>query len=368
MQHSAPSRLYWTCQILGWGGYAVSRAWAAIIFLHLPWLSTIAAALALHGAALGATHAMREYIARRGWRTLRPRALAWRIILAGLVLGVPLGVATYFTPIAALQDPRVVDLSLDLHAGPGVILVLNAVNWAFLFWTWLTLYFIVLAVRQYRSAELRQSELARALHLAELRLLKSQLNPHFLFNALNTVRSLIADDPARAQDAVTRLANTLRYTLSSAQEELVTLAQELEIVQDYLDLESLRLEDRLSIDCEVTDEARSATIPVMLLQTIVENAIKHGIAELPAGGVLRIRGELRDRDLVLEVENPRPSAPRHRGSEGGAGNENSEGSEGIGLRNAAERLRLLFGDRASLEVDLSRPAIAIAKVRIPTKV
>ncbi len=116
---------------------------------------------------------------------------------------------------------------------------------------WLVLYFGALALRQYRSAELRQSELARALQLAELRLLKSQLNPHFLFNALNTVRSLIADDPPRAQDAVTRLANTLRYTLTSAQDELVTLEQELEIVQDYLALESLRFEDRLRIDCDV---------------------------------------------------------------------------------------------------------------------
>ena len=101
-------------------------------------------------------------------------------------------------------------------------------------WCGMALYFGALALRQYRTAELRESELARALQLAELRLLKSQLNPHFLFNALNTVRSLIAEDPPRAQDAVTRLANTLRYTLSSAQEELVTLEQELEIVQDYL--------------------------------------------------------------------------------------------------------------------------------------
>jgi hypothetical protein len=349
----AGSRLYWTCQVLGWGGYALTRAWAAIFYLHLPWLPTIAAALALHAAALGATHAMRAYMTRRGWRTLPRGQLVWRIVLVGLLLGVPLGVATYLTPLAALQDPGVVDVGLGLHAGPRLILLLNAINWAFLFWTWFTLYFIALAVRQYRSVELRQSELARALQLAELRLLKSQLNPHFLFNALNTVRSLIAYDPGRAQDAVTRLANTLRYTLSSAQEELVTVAQELEIVQDYLDLESLRLEERLSVDCLVSAEAREARIPVMLLQTIVENAIKHGIAELPSGGVLTIRGDVHDGELSFEVENPRPATPGR------------TTNEGIGLHNAAERLRLLFGDRARLDVDLSRPAVAIARVRIP---
>ena len=353
MRSSATSRLYWICQIGGWGLYVFAKIWAALFLLQLPWLPTIGAALILFGAAVGATHALRAYVTRHEWHKLPRGRLAWRIVLAGLVLGLPFGVVTYLTPLAALHDPGLVDDALGLDAGPGLVLPLNTLNWMFVFMLWLMCYFAVLAARQYRSAELRQSELARALQLAELRLLKSQVNPHFLFNALNTVRSLIPHDPERAQDAVTRLANTLRYTLSSAQGELVSLAQELEIVQDYLGLESLRLEDRLRIDCEVSAEAREARIPVMLLQTVVENAIKHGIAELPAGGVLRIRGELRDGNLFLEVANPRPTAPRR------------EGGEGIGLRNAAERLRLLFADRASLDVDLSDSSWATAKVRIP---
>lgn len=353
VQSPGAGRLYWACQIGGWGVYTATKVWAALFYLHLPWLPTITAALVIHGAAVGVTHALRGYVQRRKWHQLPRGRLALRIVAAGLLLGVPFGIATNLTPLAALQDPGIVNAGSGLRAGPGLVLLLNTINWAFVFMMWLALYFGVLAVRQFRSAELRESELARALQLAELRLLKSQLNPHFLFNALNAVRSLIAHDPARAQDAVTRLANTLRYTLSSAQEELVSLAQELEIVQDYLGLESLRLEERLTIDCEISAEARGVQIPVMLLQTVVENAIKHGIAELPAGGLLRIRGELRDGALVLEVENPRPLAsPR-------------EVSEGIGLRNAAERLRLLFGERASLDVDLSRPAVATSRIRIP---
>jgi hypothetical protein len=352
----ASTRLYWACQIGGWGAYTATKVWAAFFFLPLPPLPTIIAALILGGAGLGATHALRGYIHRHSWRTLPRSQLAVRIVAAGLVLGLPFGIATFLTPLAAMQDPGfVAGAPTVTTAGPGIVLLLNYVNAAFLFILWQALYFVVLAVRQYRSAELRESELARALHLAELRLLKSQLNPHFLFNALNTVRSLIAHDPARAQDAVTRLANTLRYTLSSAQDELVTLAQELEIVQDYLDLESLRLEDRLTIDCAVSAEARAARIPVMLLQTVVENAVKHGIAELPAGGVLRIHGDIRAGELVIDVENPRPAAaPR-------------SSSEGIGLRNAAERLRLLFGEGARLDVDLSRPTLALARVRIPAR-
>lgn len=353
---TAGMRLYWACQWGGWGFFTVTKLWAALFYAELPWLPTTVAALVLGGAGLGATHALRGYIRRHTWRTLPRGQLALRIVAAGLVLGVPFGIATFLTPLAALQDPGfIAGASTVTTAGPAIVLLLNVINAVLLFILWMTLYFVVLAARQYRSAELRESELARALQLAELRLLKSQLNPHFLFNALNTVRSLIAHDPARAQDAVTRLANTLRYTLSSAQDEIVTLAQELEIVQDYLDLESLRLEDRLAIDCAVSAEARAARIPVMLLQTLVENAIKHGIAELPAGGVLRIHGDIRDGELVIDVENPRAAAAAR-------GN-----SEGIGLRNAAERLRLLFGERARLDVDLSRPTLALARVRIPAR-
>jgi LytS/YehU family sensor histidine kinase len=215
------------------------------------------------------------------------------------------------------------------------------------------LYFAITSVRDRHRAELRQSELAHALKVAELRVLKSQLNPHFLFNSLNSVRALIADDPSGAQKAVTQLARTLRYTLTAGQEEVVSLERELEIVADYLELESLRLGERLHIDRTIALDARVAHIPVMLLQTIVENAIKHGIAELPEGGVLRISAELREGALIIEVENPRPPAPSR------------SPSSGVGLRNAAERLRLLFGTAGALDLDLSRPDRALARLRIP---
>jgi Histidine kinase len=354
VRSSTSERLYWNCQVGGWGFYAVTKIWAVLFNLPLlPWLPVIAASVLLHGAGLGATHALRGYARRHQWSAMSRGRLALRIVAAGCVLGIPLGIATQFTPLSALQDPGVADVSFGVDVGPGLILLLNIVNWAFLFMVWQVLYFGALALRQYRNAELRESELARALQLAELRLLKSQLNPHFLFNALNAVRALIAEDPPRAQDAVTRLANTLRYTLSSAQEELVTLEQELEIVQDYLGIEALRLEERLQVDCDVTADARRVRIPVMLLQTVVENAIKHGIAELPGGGVLRIHGELRDGMLLLDVANPRPVAAAR------------DAGEGIGLRNAAERLRLLFDGRASLEIDLSQSTQATTWIRIP---
>jgi hypothetical protein len=359
MRHreSRPQVIYWVLQLAGWGLYTLVRLYAAVALLKLPWARATLELLLLDGAGLGLSHWLRDFAQRHGWSALPLRELAWRAVCASFIFGTPLGLMTQMTSISALQDPAPLlqqyAPALSFHIAVPITSALHVLNWAIVFMTWLALYFTALAVRRHRSAALRQSELARALHLAELRVLKTQLNPHFLFNALNTVRSLIADDPSRAQGAVTRLANTLRYTLSSGQDELVSLAQELEIVAQYLELESMRFEDRLRVEYDVAADAGGVQIPVMLLQTVVENAIKHGIAELPSGGLLRISAALESGMLLLEVQNPRPPEPA-RGAH-----------RGLGLRNSDERLRLLFGPRASLELDLSHPAVATARIRIP---
>jgi LytS/YehU family sensor histidine kinase len=218
---------------------------------------------------------------------------------------------------------------------------------------WVGLY-LGFAVQRHRyDAQVHQAQLAQLLHAAELRLLKAQINPHFLFNALNGVRALIADEPARAQDAVTQLARTLRYTLASNDDELVGLARELEMVNDYLALEGLRLAERLTVVRDIAPEATQARVPVMLIQTLIENAIKHGIAELKEGGTLRIEAHIVNAELTIQIMNPRPiNAP-------------VPPAQGTGLKNSSERLRLLFGSRASLRLDLSRPGEATAEVRLP---
>jgi hypothetical protein len=345
--------LYWVCQATGWGGYTVTRILAAIVYLHLGWLQAIAEVVLLNGLALMLTHLLRPVMKRGRWGSLGKLALMARIAAVSAVLGILLGVATQFTSLVAFQDPSRLGIDASIRFGPVILFWLNTLNWIAIFAIWQALYRVAITLRQHKSAELRQSELVRALQLAELRLLKSQLNPHFMFNALNAVRSLIAEDARRAQDAVTRLANTLRYTLTAGQEEVVTLRRELEIVEDYLEIESLRFEDRLTVRCNVTSAARDVRIPVMMLQTLVENAIKHGIAELPEGGELKIDGEIENGALILQVENPRPAK------------KSASDSSGIGLRNAADRLRLLFGADAHLDVDLSNPTLATTRIRIP---
>jgi hypothetical protein len=356
-QHTKSRQVYWILQVAGWGFYSLLRVTGAATVLRLPWGKSALELAILGGVGLAISHWLRDFVRRHKWAALSIPKLATRIVVAGFIVGTPLGIMTQISDVSALQDPGPVlqEYAPALSAGMTVTIqtLLQIANWAVLYMIWLAIYFAAVGLREYRAVRLRQSELARALQLAELRLLKSQLNPHFLFNALNTVRSLIADNPSRAQNAVTRLANTLRYTLSSRQDELVTFAQELDIVTDYLELESMRFEDRLRIERDVPANAASVYIPVMLLQTLVENAIKHGIAELPSGGLLRISAVLENEMLNVEIENPRPPAPI------------AATGEGVGLRNARDRLRLLFGTRATLDLDLSNPAVATARLCVP---
>jgi len=354
---SGSTLIYWLCQLTGWGLFTGARLYGSVTLLHLPWVHAATQLLLLDGSALGLSHWLRSFVRRHRWSALGVGRMMARIVGISCLLAVPLGVMTLWTDVSALQDagPLLDSLSPSqrAHFAQPVLLGLLIVNWAVVFALWLVIYFVVTALRHRRLAALRESELARALQLAELRVLKTQLNPHFLFNSLNTVRALIAEDPSRAQQAVTHLANTLRYTLSAGRDELVTLAQELDIVRDYLALETMRFEERLAVEFAVAPETGAVQIPVMLLQTVVENAVKHGIAELPEGGTIRISARLEKHGLCVQVHNPRP--------ETSAGTPHA----GIGLRNADERLKLLFGARAGLRLDLSDRSTATTRIVIP---
>jgi len=305
-------------------------------------------------ADIGLTDSLRRVIRRRGWLALSPTALLWRVIAGTLLIStaaylVTLGLSLWVYGTAVAPIAGVFYQKLDVGGQLRNQYIFTVLIHA----AWVAVYLVFAMQRHRYRGELRQAQLGEALQAAELRLLKSQLNPHFLFNALNGLRSLIADEPARARDAVTHLARTLRYTFAASDEDLLSLERELEMVDDYLALESLRLAERLRVERDIEPAARTARIPAMLLQTLVENAIKHGIATLREGGSLRIVARIQAQELVLQVHNPRPLDPA------------APTAAGVGLKNSAERLRLLFGTRAKLALDLSQAGVATAEVRLP---
>ncbi len=335
------ARAYWVCQASGWAIYVVI---SIMQFRSAGFASSrsIIEPLVVVAIGGGATHAFRAFVRPRDWtqleaRALWPRAAAASVVLACLLIG----------PTALME-------AWGFGDAVGVLVVAYAlIRWTLVFFTWVALYLGVHLLRAQRESERRRQALETLLKESELRALKAQLNPHFLFNALNSVRALIADDPSGAQTAVTQLARMLRYALGTGRDDFVTLERELEMVDDYLGLEALRLGDRLRVERDIPKGVERARIPVMTLQILVENAVKHGIAELPAGGTLRLSALLANGALEITVENPRPRVPR------------DDSTPGIGLANATERLRLLAGPAATLRLDLSDAERATASARVP---
>ncbi|HEV3141897.1 MAG TPA: histidine kinase, partial [Vicinamibacterales bacterium] len=234
-----------------------------------------------------------------------------------------------------------------------------ASGYATAFSIWLWIYFSVQDRRRRRALEMKALKLEVVAHDARLRTLESQLNPHFLFNALNSVRALVVEDPPRAQTMITRLAELLRYTLRADGQtgrDVVALDDEIRAVEDYLAIERVRFEERLSVDVDVEPAARRQRVPRMLVLTLVENAVKHGISRLTAGGTVKISATVAGDRLQVRVAN--------------SGSMRADATTaGLGLSNARERLQLIYGDAASLTLqpDGADGGVVVASVSTPAQ-
>jgi LytS/YehU family sensor histidine kinase len=213
---------------------------------------------------------------------------------------------------------------------------------------WTAVYIGVHWYRRYVESQL-------SLRKAELRALQAQVNPHFLFNSLNTIRGTVGENPEHAQDMITSLANLFRRSLRAEGTQVVPLSEEMAAVSDYLALESARFEERLNVSFTIEPAAEPFPVPAMLVQTLVENAVKHGISKTPEGGMVTVRGILENECLVLEIENT-----------GRLREADADGTH-TGLANARERLRLLCGSEATLSL-ADRDGTVAVRVVIPQHV
>ena len=335
---------YWICQIGGWSLLVISRVLLSSFFREVTW-EHVAFNVVLGGSGLLITHLYRLVVRERGWTHLSLKQLIPRVVLAALVL------ATLTHLACDLVGRHLLELSIyeEIESETGMLLAAILNGWI-LFMLWSVIYFGVHAVWNYRQVEVDKWKLEAQAETARLKALKLQLNPHFFFNSLNSVRALIAEDPDRAQRMVTRLARLLRNTLQVDDVKTVPLEEELSTVRTYLELESVRFEDRLRYEIDASDDALTRPVPFLLVQTLAENGIKHGVARCQEGGVITVEAQVEDDDLWIRVTNPGTL-------------DTEEG--GTGLANARERLRLLFGEKASLTVQNADPATVEATVVLP---
>ena len=223
---------------------------------------------------------------------------------------------------------------------------------------WSALYFAIKSYRVFQ--EVRESALKSAAmaHEAQLKMLRYQLNPHFLFNTLNAISTLVLEQNTElANRMVTKLSSFLRYSLDNDPLQKITLEQELQALQLYLDIEKVRFEDRLSLQLDIEQNAKDALIPSLLLQPLVENAIKYGIARAEGGGHLSISAKVFAGDLLIELSDDGPGCELING--------HIPEAKGVGLKNTRERLVTLYGSEHSIRLSRTDPHGLTIYIRIP---
>ncbi|HMK03980.1 MAG TPA: histidine kinase [Ferruginibacter sp.] len=217
---------------------------------------------------------------------------------------------------------------------------------------WMLIYIVYHYVEKNRRDQLDRLKLESTVKELELKTIKSHINPHFIFNSLNSIRALVDENPTRARRAITELSNILRSSMQAEKSETVPLEKELDIVKDYLALEQMRFEERLKIEMDIDQDTLGEPVPPMMLQTLVENSIKHGISKLVNGGVVRIVADFKDNHLELSVQNT------------GQLNGNMNG-DGFGIKSTQDRLNLMYQGKAVFQIKNLNDTMVESKVSFP---
>ncbi len=289
------------------------------------------------------THFFRNAINYWGWLDASMTVLIPRVILSVLVMGLII----YFIRIP-------VSIPLGIYTSRKVFDIDNifffTVIYAFIFFLWCVLYFIYNYFERYNTS----LKLEASVREIELNNLKSQLNPHFIFNALNSIRALVDENPSKSKQAINALSNILRNSLTTGKRGLTKFEDELKIVKDYLGLESIRFEERLKTEFEIDPESRDFLVPPLMIQTLVENGIKHGIAKLTAGGVIQMKTSVHNDRLVVQIRNS-----------GQYMNGSKRNSAGLGLENTRQRLKLIYGGKASFRILTENDTFVLTEIEIP---
>ncbi len=217
---------------------------------------------------------------------------------------------------------------------------------------WLLLYMVWHFVEKNRKDQVDKLTLEKTVKELELKTIKSHINPHFIFNSLNSIRALVDENPERARTAITELSNILRSSMQAEKMETVPLHKELDLVNDYLALEQMRFEERLKVEMRIDEDTLEQPVPPMMLQTLVENAIKHGVSKQINGGFIRICSDFKGNNHELVVQN--------------SGHLNGDiNADGFGIKSTQDRIRFLYHGKASFEIKNIDGEMVESKVIMP---
>ncbi len=322
------STLYWISQFGGWLVYILILA----VFNKLSGNDLSAellySLLSIYLIGILLSHTYRTIMVRLNWMQFNILKLIPRIIVGSVVFGVVVYfVQSLVLDIVIAKANYVFDLADAFQ---------KVINWTLLWLMWSLLYFLFHFITNYKKEEIKNLKWQATKNEVELNRLKSQLNPHFVFNSMNSIRALISDDPVLAKDAITQLSNVLRSSLLMGKKKVIPFREEMKLVNDYLGLEKTRFEERLIIVRDIEKDVENFLIPPLMLQTLVENGIKHGTSTLPKGGTLKISAQQDDENLKITIENS------------GIYDDQKPTDTGFGILNTKQRLQLLYGKNEGL--------------------
>lgn len=330
-------------QRINWGRIALAWALFALFMMGLLYGQTLSRGAAVHWRQVILSPLLDSLLwalltpvvfwlaARFDLTTARRRWPAYLLVHAGAGLALTVGQRTaYLLLIQGLAVPS------PPFSWAAIVTSLNL--WVLLYGILLLAAYALEYADRYRRRSLEAARLETQLVQAQLHALKMQLNPHFLFNTLNAIAALTGDDPKAGQRMMGKLGQFLRLVLDQSDTQQVPLAQEIEFIKLYLEIEHIRFPDRLTLRYDLDPAALSALVPSLLLQPLVENAIRHGIAHTADGGTIHIQATRQASRLLLAVQ------------DNGPGLRDAATGRGIGLRNSEDRLRTLYGAHYALSI------------------
>lgn len=321
---------YWVFQLTGWTVFAFFNIYIAFLTQEIS-NSIIIINLLFSITGIAFTHFYRNYLIKKAWINLQTEKLITNIFIASIVFSICATIVYYSLSFFFYRE-IIQQLKIQQLFGAFIsILILFAI--------WNAIYFAWNYIEHNRQGVINQLKSEALMKDLEIKAIRANLQPHFIFNSLNSIRALIDENPMLAREAITKISNILRNSISK-QEETDTLENELKLVEDYLDLEKIRFEERLHFSKQIEENTLHVKVPTMMLQTLVENAIKHGISMLAEGGEIIIESFVEKENVIIQIKN--------------TGNlktiKTQDNSLGFGLHASRQRLHYLYNNKAELSI------------------
>jgi sensor histidine kinase YesM len=340
--------IFWGLQLFGW---SFLNLLAVFVPKNISWQLTLYSVVVGIFIGIFSTSLLRYYLKRNikfesfGGRELIKIVVS--ILLASLLFGL---LNVFFGFIYVHFGPALTDAELQLYRSYDNFWI-QVINSLFMIGSWVVTYLVIKLLLKLNQDRIERLELNTTLKQAQLNTLKGQINPHFMFNSLNNIRGLMLEDVEKSREMLTKLSEILRYSLTKNNINDIPVREELEVVDNYIDLSKIQFEDRLEFVKNVDADTLDLRIPPMVIQLLIENAAKHGIANLKNGGRIVLTITREGDNLLIEVRNTGKLKIE-------------KGSTQLGLKNIKQRLKLLYADKASFELQEVSDEV-VANIIIP---